>query len=39
MVEFTDYFYSMLKEEQIVLADQIDISDATYKNMLLESLA
>ncbi|MCI8750294.1 MAG: hypothetical protein HFH66_02815 [Lachnospiraceae bacterium] len=31
MVEFTDYFYSMLKEEQIVLADQIDISDATYK--------
>lgn len=31
MAEFTDYFYSLLKTEGIVLTDQIDTSDSTYK--------
>lgn len=31
MAEFTDYFYELLKDKGIVLRDQIDTSDETYK--------
>ncbi len=31
MAEFAEYFYTALKNAGIVLTDQIDISDATYK--------
>ncbi len=32
MKEFLDYFYSILKENKIVLVDAIDTEDSTYKN-------
>ncbi len=31
MAEFTDYFYELLSDKKIVLTDQIDTMDATYK--------
>jgi len=31
MAEFTDYFYELLKNKKIVLTDQIDTEDVTYK--------
>ncbi len=31
MAEFTDYFYKLLSDKNIVLKDQIDTMDATYK--------
>lgn len=39
MAEFLDYFYSVLKENKIILTDTIDTEDSVYKNFANQSIS